>query len=259
MQVRSKLDFEKDSMFRLLIPALAPIGVFLTMAVSALSGYHVLNELSREIRSNNQTIELNSFYVVGELGLLLFGVAVAYSAILRRERNSLTIGLLLGAGVLLGIACLIIGFGNWILMSAFQSLASSDVIDPEEFRRQIASAKTPLLFGWGSALIGAMLIFLSSLKSPSEPTPISFSAITGLLVALFSCVLFVLAIAYEVLSFRNLTTDLGDPPFDPAKLASGATGILLARFLSIVGIAACAVASVLMAVSAMPVRNTEDG
>ena len=225
-----------------------------------MTGYHLLSEFGQAMDPRNEhTINVQSVYSFGELGLLLFGVALAFAATLQRERTPFTIGALRGAAFLLGIACFTIGFGNWVLVSAFQSLAAAATVDADKFIGRVGGAKTPLLIGWTCALVGATLIFLASLKHSRDETSEPLKLTGSFWFALVSCIIFLMAIAYGGFSIRALASALGEPPpYDPAEIASGTSGMLLARFMTVIGIAASAVASMLMAVATKPRPNKID-
>jgi hypothetical protein len=247
-------------MFPKIVSMLAPIGAALAIVYSSLTGYSILLGLGSALRED-QTVVLPSGHVIGAIGLLLFGLGVTTAAFSPRTRSTLVICIFIGGMIAFGLAVLLIGFGNWQLSATFASLASAERVDSESFIREAGNARLPLLVGWCFVLGGAVSIFAADViaERASRPRAKSMPGGIAVAVAFFALLIFLVSGVWSMISLRGLEGDLSSPQIDPASIASGVVGVINSAFLTVIGIAGCAFASLLLAVATgVPAHQCDD-
>lgn len=233
----------------MLFSLLAPIGAALVVAFSALTPYHVLNEIALTLDPDH-SVELPPGHLIGQIGLVLFGLGISASTLARRPRSTLVRGFLVGGAIAFGISVLAIGFGTWELHGAFQHLASEPGVDYASFVQRVSTAASPLFVGWVCVFLGGTLVFSTdrlpvSAPSQNRPRGARLIAFGG---AFVSSLCFLLAAIWSVSALRFLEQTLSTPRVQPTQIATGVTAMIAASYWTVVGIAGCTCATLLMAI-----------
>lgn len=229
---------------------LAPLGAMAAALFSSMTGFAVMGLIGAAI-SQGQAMVFPSTHWIGAVGLVLLGIGVTSAALSRCSRSSPARGLLIAGAVAFAIAVLLIGFSNGQLWDAFHSLARAETVDATSFNLAAGKANLPLLVGWGLVVLGAVCIFAAEMFSkPCSPSRLR-SARSAMAVAAAAGATFIFLVAglWSTFLLRGLESGFAAPQIEPAAIAAGVSGVLNATFLVAIGIAGCALASLLMAVS----------
>lgn len=241
------------------VSALAPVGAALAVIWSSLTGYSILLGIGSAL-GEQQASNFPSGQLIGELGLVLFGLGVVSLALSPRTRSAPVICLFMGGMLAFGLAALLIGFGNWQLRVTFESLATTEQVDSASFIREAGKARLPLLVGWCLVLGGAVLISAADVIAERAARSRAKTMPGGIAIATASLALvsFLFSGVWSMMSLRVLEGNLGSPRMDPATIASGVVGYINSTFLTVLGIAGCACVSLLLAVATdAPVQRSD--
>jgi len=78
-------------------------------------------------------------------------------------------------------------------------------------------------------------------------------------VAFFTLFTFLMAGMWSMISLRGLESSLSSPRIDPTSIAPGVSGVINSVYLTVIGIAGCAFASLFLAVATDASDHKSDG
>lgn len=246
-------------MFPKIVSILAPFGAALAIVCSSLTGYSILLEIGTAL-DEDQSVVLPTGYLVGAIGLLLFGLGVTALGFSSRTRSTPVICLFVGGMIAFELAAFLIGYGNWIVYAAFESLGTAERIDSESFIREAGKARGPLLVGWCFVLGGAVSIFAADVIAQRTLRSRAKSVAGGIAIALAfgALLIFLMSGVWSMTSLRGLEGDFSSPQSNPTSIASGVAGVINSAFLTVIGIVGCSFTSLLLAVATVVPEHQSD-
>ncbi len=196
-----------------------------------------------------QVREFPRQHIFGGIGWVLLGFGVLSATLARRRDSVIARAVCILAAVAFFAASIAIGIGAWWLSAMFRYLATAESVEPMLFNQGVAGAKIPLLLGWIAVLIGAVLVFAADCFSRPLSSASSNSAAkrTSTYIAVFCCVVFLLACIWSEISNRDLEAVFAKAPIAPSAIAGGVKGLMRSEFLAAIGTFACGCASIMMA------------
>jgi Na+/proline symporter len=154
--------------------------------------------------------------------------------------------------VLLGFAVLlmIVGaasnlFGDWLMMSAFNELATAESVDPDTFLDSFRLAESLMLVGNLLLLLATGDIATAVMMTKTEASMTR----TAVAIGVISFVFLLLMVFWGQSSMLPFSDILTGERVEPSSLAASMNGVLRADFLSQGSVIGFAVATLIVAVS----------
>ncbi len=243
------------------LAVLAPLGAAM-MLWASLTPYRVMQVIAEIIETPDAHVSaigsgLRGGALVGLLGAGFLAVGMIAAARPRLQPTGKARLFLVASCGALGLAVLLIGYGNTTILIAFRNLASSENVSVDRLIGEINRAFVPFLSGYTCLVVAAAFVFVvrrASTESALGPTALRwlrlFATVGG------AALLCLAAVWMTYSTFAFLDISFSFDTVNAAMVASSVSGVVLSVYLTLFGLTGFGLACLLGAAAATSKSKT---